>query len=207
VLARLRQLADCGVRYDTGGTLLAMVRSMHFHDAVHSGCDAWITVDDDVDTTLQTLDLMLGALDDLAPRIIVAPTVRRGTNIADVVQRSALLVNRDVRSHTGRHLGTFMPIVQAGFGLTGINRSALRAIHEHFADYTWTDEQGITRVAIFREMLISIDGVSRWLSEDLSFFARAHEVPGMNVEALCTGATMHAGVAMDLSEALKQAAQ
>lgn len=204
-ILRLRELADIELRVDSGATVIAKARSRAFHAALHSDADVWVSVDDDVEATLATLDWLLGAVHDVEPRICCAPTFIRGASTAKPTIEADIpivRVERSVPSFSGKHPpGQAVQINNSGFGLVAMNRPAMRAMAE-LADEAPTpeltspgleylDDDGIVRLALFRE-----EFSDRWYGEDRSFWRR---VPRhVSKEALTTGTTKHGGYPLDL---------
>lgn len=202
-VARLRELSSVAVRADTGGTVLGQVRSRHAHDAWHIGeqigASVWVSVDDDVEATTATLLNLLVAvghgLADPAPRIVVAPCLLRlaeGRHVANVefplIETPPRVLPNGARLRKCK---------AGGFGLVAMNRAALGAVRKEAmalgAEGEFIDADGVVRLALFHTAIRD----RRWLSEDLSFFARVP--PSVSVEALVTGHTAHAGRSLDLS--------
>lgn len=217
VIARLRLLDSVALRIDAGATVIAKARSRAFHSALFENveADVWISVDDDVDATKQTLEWLVEAVRERqtgaelervpGPRICLAPYLLRNSK----TQVETLSVDLpQVFMH--RHLsggGRVRTATSGGFGLVALNRAAIEAIARHWGNAApleslhWRDDDGKNKLAIFREELS--DG--RWYGEDLSFFRRVPR--GVDVEALCTGITSHAGEVLRLETvpALQQA--
>jgi len=185
-IGRLRHLCDLAVRADTGGTVLGQVRSRHAHEAWIRGADVWVSVDDDVEATTSTLYNLLEAVRGATPRIVVAPCVlRMGAGVVHVVnvEFPRILTPERVLASGAR----LRPIVRAGFALVAMNRPALaavRAVSEHLA---FVDQDGDTKLGLFHQEIRE----RLWLTEDFAFFSRVP--PTVQVEALLTGCTSHAG--------------
>src|SRR4030042_5060890 len=81
-IARWRTLDEVTLRIDTGGTYLGKVRSRAFHDALASGADYWVTVDDDVEATTVTLRWLLEAVR-ISDGVCMVPYLLRGGNPDD----------------------------------------------------------------------------------------------------------------------------
>jgi len=208
-ISRLRELVDVEIRQDPGATVIGKARSRAFHAAVESDADAWVSVDDDVEASLVTLDWLLGAIDEPLPHICVAPCLLRrpvdeerigpGVGVANVeLVRTG--IERLLHSLSGYNAGGgARPIVGGGFALVAVNRPALRAIVEaHRAvdapPLEYVDDDGVARLAIFHDELV--DG--RWWGEDRSFFRRVPR--SVTIECLITGETAHAGYPLDLEK-------
>jgi hypothetical protein len=202
-IARLRELTPIELRIDTGGTVIAKVRSRHFHSAFESGADVWVSVDDDVEATLETLDLLLGAVHTLKPVICTAPVIKRGiANRKDIDVSGAGQIASEVPSLSGRYgKGATVRIANGGFGLIALNRAAMNAIVVHFdalAEHgeweyrLFRDDDDIVKRALFREAIWE----GKWYGEDLSFFRRVPEQ--VDIVALIKGHTAHDGVPLEL---------
>ena len=193
-IARLRRLSDLTLRIDTGGTQLCAVRSRHAHVAWESGADIWFSVDDDNEATTETLANMLEAVRGDTPRIVLAPyIIREGPNLLHVKVNVDLprIVTTERRLSNGARL---RPVTKGGFGLVAMNRAALGAVREVCKHLVYRDSDDVERLALFFAEIRD----QRWLHDDFSFFAR---VPShVEVEALLTGHTSHAGETLDLRE-------
>lgn len=198
-IARLRELVSVAVRADTGGTVLGKVRSRHAHDAwevgARIGAKVWLSIDDDVEATTSTLADMLEAVSEPRPRIVVAPclirSVANGAAVANVDLPRILSRERYLSSGA-----VLRPIAErrAGFALVAMNRDALAAVRNMSGHLAYVDQDGVERLGLFHDEIVD----RQWLSEDLSFFAR---VPSwVDVEALLTGHTSHAGQALNLND-------
>jgi hypothetical protein len=197
-LRRLRQLTDMELRLDTGATCIGKSRSRHFTAAVDSKCTAWLTIDDDVEASLETLGWLLAAVDDDEPRICIAPCLLRDGKTANVEWTELYSVRRV--DHAMFPHGQARRARRGGFGLVAMNRGALDRIAAN-NPRTWRDDNdGEMKWWVFAEtQVVGRASELRWLGEDLSFFETA--VPsGVVIEALSTGETMHAGYGLDFGE-------
>lgn len=203
VIARLRTLAGVALRIDAGATVIAKARSRAFHSALFENpeADVWISVDDDIDATKQTLEWMLEAVREQqtggtlerapAPRICLAPYLLRNAK-TQVETLSADLPQVFIHRHLSAG-GRVRTATSGGFGLVAVNRAAITAIAEAAPrELLWLDDDGARKLAVFRDELS--DG--KWYGEDLSFFRRLPR--SVDVEALCTGITSHAGEVLRL---------
>ena len=202
-IARLRELTPLELRMDTGGTVIAKVRSRHFHSAFESGADAWVSVDDDVEATLETLDHLLGAVATLRPVICTAPVIKRGiASRKEIDVTGAGQIASEVVSFSGRYgNGAVVRIADGGFGLIAINRAAMNEIVKYFdahVDYhnqdfkLFRDDDDVAKRAVFREIIRE----GKWYGEDLSFFRRVPE--HVDIVALIKGHTAHDGIPLEL---------
>jgi hypothetical protein len=176
------------LRIDGGGSHLGKSRSRHFHDAFVSDCDVWLSIDDDVSASPLTLQLLLCAVQGPTARVCVAPCLMRGSGAANI-EWSQVYLERNIEPG-----GTARRIRAGGFGLVAMNRAAMKAAVT--AAPSWKDFDGL-KGAPFLEML-SDDGT--WVGEDIAFFRRLPRE--VEVEALTTGKTIHAGYELCL-EALR----
>lgn len=192
-LARLRELDDCQLWFDTGSTRIGHSRSLAFADGLSSLCDIWFTCDDDCEADTATLQAMLDAVRDQLG-ICVAPYFTRGS----ATQRPTIALEFP-RIFSTRTLASGAVLVRAssaGLGLTAISRRAMSVIDlAATADLRFMrGDAGQWGNAHFLER-ITPDG--RWLGEDIAFFSRIPD--HLPIEALVTGNTVHAGQHLDLS--------
>lgn len=207
-LRELRRLdVEVELRVDGGSTYLAKSRSRHLAAALESTCDVWLTIDDDLDTTRETLALLLAAVDTAdEPRISFAPyLLRHGSDVAfgggsDVacVEWTPITVERQVTNGLGGPFGHVRPghvrrAVRGGFGLVAMNRKALELVQLTVPSFR--DNDGKMKPAAFLEQL---NAAGEWLGDDLAFYSRMRG-SGVVVEGLLTGETTHAGQRLDLS--------
>lgn len=193
-IVRLRHLADLALRIDTGGTQLCAVRSRHADEAWKSGAAVWFSVDDDNEATTETLANMLEAVRGDTPRIVLAPYIIRRQEARTHIMVSVDLpkiITTERRLSNGARL---RPVSKGGFGLIAMNRSALGAVREACAHLVYRDTDEVERLALFFAEIRN----KVWLHDDFSFFARVP--PHVQVEALLTGHTTHAGEALNLAE-------
>jgi len=195
-IARLRTLCDLTLRIDTGGTQLPHVRSRHAHDAWELGAEVWFSVDDDNEATTDTLRDMLEAVRGDTPRIVIAPYIIRGAptqggTLVTVCVELPRIITSERRLPNGARL---RPITKGGFGLIAINRAALAAVREQCAHLVYLDHDDVERLALFHAEIVD----RLWLSDDFAFFS--HVPPHVQIEALLTGHTVHAGEALNLAE-------
>lgn len=192
---RLRHLVDVELYADTGSTVIGKARARAFAAALNSTCDAWLTVDDDVEASSQTFGHLLAAVDDLAPRIVLGPCLLRrpGSAVANV-ELPTVRVER--RLATG---GLLLQCGGGGLALCAMNRAAMRAIVAAHPELTYVDDDQQSRWALWKDMLETDDrGHRRWLGEDLAFFRRMPD--HVSIEALVTGDTVHAGEVLHLAQ-------
>lgn len=185
---RLRTIDDLTLRVDAGGTHLGKVRSRHAHAALELGekLNAWISVDEDVEASVETMQALVTEAKALEPTVVIAPCFLRRDGLdpyVNVAGLGAIDVPRD-----GYVLRT---VRQGGFGLVGVSRRALELVAEVSEKYL--DDDGVERRATFRDTL---EG-GYWWGEDISFFRRLPQA--VNLYALAQGHTSHAGDVLDLS--------
>ena len=183
-IKRLRDLAGLELLLDSGSAHMAKNRSRQFSAAYVSTCDAWISLDDDVELSTFTLRALLEALEGSEPRIIIVPCLIRRSSVVNVEFPKIYSLRRLPSGGECRRCNA------GGFGAVGINRMAL----EHIAATckTFVDDDGQLKFAPFSEHFAG----KIWLSEDLSFFASAPKT--VMVEALLTGETCHDGQLLQL---------
>jgi len=175
---------------DGGATYIGMARSRAFHEALKSELP-WISLDDDIEVTTDCVAAMAAALDDVEPRIVLAPYYTRDNDNPKLTFTVPI-----VRSETTRNGAKLLLLPKGaggGFGFVGMNRPAMKAIVDDAGEeLSWFDH-GEKKLALFYEALE--DGL--WFGEDTSFFR--YRVPArVTVEALLTGSILHAGVRLDL---------
>lgn len=183
-LRELTKLAEVVLRVDGGASHIGKTRSRQFFDALESKCDVWVSIDDDVSASRETLGALLAAVARPGAHIVSAPCLLRGENRVNVQFANVVVESR----LTGG--ATLQNIVSSGFGLVAMNREAMQLVAS--ASPTWKDpHDGKVKPAPFLEILES-DGT--WVGEDIAFFRRVPRgSKGVSVEALTTGKTVHAG--------------
>lgn len=181
-LRELWRLSEMTLNVDGGASHLGKLRSRQFFMALSSDCDVWVSIDDDVTATRETLAWMLAAVDDVqTPRVCIAPCVMRGDGLVNV-EWSPIYSERRVNGG-----GTVRRARAGGFGLVAVNRAAL--VRAASAAPSWRDSlDGLVKPAPFLDMLAES---GEWTGEDVSFFRRLPR--DVEVEALTAGKTMHAG--------------
>jgi len=191
---RLRQIEPIQLRIDTGATCIAKTRSRAFHDALAATeCDVWVAVDDDIECTLETCQALIEAVRS-SNGICIAPyLLRQGSSDEPLrlsVDKHSCQLNNPRRLPNG---GQVVRGIGGGFGLVAMTKLAMIKIAADNDGELWNDDDGIQKLAIFREQLEN----RLWWSEDLSFFRR---VPSdVQIEVLITGRTMHGEEYLDLS--------
>jgi hypothetical protein len=177
----LTRLADVTMRLDGGASHLGKSRSRHFFNALTSDCDVWVSIDDDVSATRETLAWLLAAVESHTPRVCIAPCLLR-SGAAVNVEWSPVFYERAIDGG-----GSVRRAIAGGFGLVAMNRAAMLAAAN--AAPTWKDSHdGAVKPAPFLEMLTD---AGDWIGEDVAFFRRLPRE--VEVEALTSGKTTHAG--------------
>jgi len=188
-VAMLRELQDCRMWPDFGGAAVGKMRSRAAHAAWTSGADTWVSCDDDVEATGETVRALVEAVSGDDPAVCIAPCLLREADVVNVgVELDAAIPVRMLPSG-----GQAVACLGGGFGLVAVNRAALERIREAQKHLAFVDDDGEEKLALFVEEIA--DG--RWWGEDLSFFKRMP--PGVRVECLIQGATAHEGQILDLS--------
>jgi hypothetical protein len=195
-MARLRQLrGDFGLLVDGGATYIGMARSRAFHEAFKSDADVWLSLDDDIEATTDVCSALLEAVDDIVPRIVLVPYLKRDDSDGPQLTVTLPMVRseRHVQGATlvrmSKGLGGFP------FGMVALNRTAMREIVSSAPpELQWFD-YGEPKLALFYEKLE--DGF--WHGEDTSFFR--YSVPDVvSVECLTgLGTVLHAGFPLQLA--------
>jgi len=195
-ITHLRRIADIQLRLDCGATVIGKSRSRHFTAAFDSGCSAWLTIDDDVEASIETLAWLITAIEwdnlEAEPRVCMAPCLLREQGIVNV-EWSPIIAKRAIHHPRYPH-GQARAAKRGGFGLVAMNRAALGAIADACGRH-WRDDDGQDKFPVFRD---SLDGAGRWSGEDVAFFER---LPArVQVEALSIGETLHAGYGLDFGD-------
>lgn len=180
---RLRRLADVGLIHDAGGTSIGIGRSRQFTMALETGAEVWLSIDDDLDCSDDTLRHLLGALDPETPQIVIVPYwLRQHTPAVAVTLDPSSELERVTA--TGAHL---RKALTGGFGLVAVTRPAMLAMQQAWPGLEYLDGDGQTRIGMFIEFVRN----GWWYREDFAFFSRVPR--SVRVEALLTGYTVHAG--------------
>lgn len=192
VIARLRQRHDLQV-FHGASTSLPQARSRAAFAALHSGADYWLMCDDDVECTDAALEALFGAVGGrTAMSAAVLPCLLRGVG-KEQTTVNVQWEDNDLVMAGAR--GLVRSIRRGGTGMMLVTRGALDAVMSDFSDsLAWDDDSdGLRKVAVFQPMLHERE----WLSEDLSFCERL-TAAGVDLFAILTGVSMHAGNALDL---------
>lgn len=182
--------ADIGL-YHMAGTSLPQLRSRAAWAAWKSDCDVWCTIDDDVETTVETLQIMFRGLGERS--IVALPCRIRG--------EGAEQLNINVRFEGSLEVlyggASFRPCVTAGTGMMLVSRGALNRLYEKYPSLSWVDESdGEEKLALFEHYRERGGG---WFGEDYSFVMRARNA-GIDVLAPVQGHSNHDGLALDLTD-------
>ena len=189
-LANAMRRFDVQLLVDAGATSIGKARSRAAHAFIQSGLDVWVSCDDDVEGTEETIAALVEAVQG-SPAVCIAPCFLRERPVANV---------QLVRPLELRELQSGAKVCKAtagGFGLVAISREALLAI----GGRVFVDDDGAEKVALF------VEGITdrKWYGEDLAFFQR---LPGgVRVEALLIGHTAHAGQELELASLLSLVGQ
>jgi hypothetical protein len=190
VVCRLATIVDgntLGVYNDNSATCIAKARSRAFHAAFESGCDVWLSCDDDVEAPRATLAFLLDAANVPTPRAVFVPTTLRGQpNLAGV--KYAKGPSRPVATVAGVVLqpDALYPIEWAACGMFAVNRAALNLLERTCQHLAFRDHDGVQRLALFLE---TIEG-GHWMGEDNAFCQRA-SLAGVELLALGEGLSKH----------------
>jgi hypothetical protein len=187
VVARLRELDDLKLFPDFGGSATAKMRSRAAAAALESGCDVWISCDDDVEAPGDVLRDLVEAVAGDEPAVCIAPCWLRGGDLVNVGHElDAVSAVRALPSG-----GRTVKCLAGGFGLVAVNRVLLERMAAAHPELAYVDDDGKTKHALFSEVIAR----RRWWGEDLSFFRRVPE--GTRIECLIAGATSHDGHVLD----------
>lgn len=189
VIARLREADDLKLYPDFGGSAVPKMRCRAAAAALESGCDVWISCDDDVEAPGDVLRDLIEAVAGDEPAICIAPTWLRGSSIVGVgVEPGAVSAVRGLPSG-----GRTVKCLAGAFGLVAVNRVLLERMVAAHPELVYLDDDGKEKSALFLEELAR----RRWWGEDLVFFRRLPD--GTRVECLIAGATSHDGNVLDCS--------
>lgn len=193
-IARLRHVEEVALCVDANGSSVGKSRARMLH-AFYSmpDADVWVSCDDDVETSFETLRWLIEAVRD-TKGVCIAPCLVRGRTrrpLVNIMFESAPVLR------PLSHGGYAVRCMAGGFGLVAMHRDAAAKIYAQREDLAWLDEDGIEKRAAFLESLDPIDKL--WYGEDLSFFL-ATLPKDVRVECLVTGHTVHDGMLLDLSK-------
>jgi hypothetical protein len=192
---RARKLFDVGLLVDAGGTQIGKCRSRQLSEFLRKpDFDTWISIDDDTDCTVAVLAAMQEAVAGGAPAVVIAPTWIRGVPRVSIAFPQVVVERTLVGSGAKLRSAYY-----GGFGLVAMSREAATRIA--WGAEQFDDDDGRLNAAAFAEIIVRHEGRTRWLGEDLSFFARVP--PSVRVEALLTGHTRHDGQTLALERVAK----
>lgn len=190
-VARCAWLGEVQINVNAGATVIAKARNIAAHAFLESPCDVWVTVDDDVEVSLDALTTMVSQCK-AEPSVVVAPCLLRDSLAANI---SESRVAFETKAPNG---GRLQRIESGGFGCVALSRAALEAVVEG-GDWPdggtwWTDADGVKRRVLFRDEIIG----GKWFTEDTAFF---RHVPALGVAryAVRVGETVHNGQRLDLA--------
>lgn len=194
VVRKLRRLTEVAVLHDAGGSSIGFARSRAFSVALASGADRWVSIDDDIDASPETIRHMVTAVDPQTPQIVIVPYLMR-TTAEDTVAATLDPESSVARVTTGGarlRRGLF-----GGMGLVCVSRAALVELADLWNDLRFVDDDGVERYGLFCEYIRN----DWWAREDYAFFSR---VPShVRVEVLLTGLTDHGGKRLRLENVEK----
>lgn len=193
-IRKLRRFADVAKLHDAGGTSIGHARSRAFSVALRaaqeSKLDAWVSIDDDVEISDETVSHLVGSLDFDAPQIIIVPCrLRQERPVVNVTLDPEATIERV--SKTGARLRRAL---YGGFGVVATSRAAVVELAKLYPELAYYDDDGQRRVGIFCEFIDR----GYWFRDDYAFFARVP--PHIRIEALCTGVSDHAGYKLRLEQ-------
>jgi hypothetical protein len=188
-VSRLRHLEDLVLQTDTAATSIgrSRARAMFEFRRHPSQPDVWVSIDDDVDASLETLRWLVEAARDTKGAVIAPCWLRRKDPIVNVV-----LTEAGITRPVGR--GGLVSGCQAGgFGLVALHREAVEAVHEARPELYFVDDDGERKLGCFVEV---VEG-GKWWTEDLAFFLKW--LPkAVRRDILLTGQTTHDGKLLEL---------
>ena len=189
-------------------TLIAKARCVMAGAFLRSPCDLWITIDDDVDASIEALDLLLSfatardRTNEQNPRIVIGAMKTRANDKFNIG-----LVGVDGKAGGDITLRTnvMYRVTHGGMALAAIPRAALdrviekinREYHEELTDTPPSfieDENPCPTV--FTETIVgglATRGRFSWCGEDVSFCHRAHRA-GVPIFGFIHPGIVHAGI-------------
>lgn len=189
---RLRQLADVEL-FHGASTTLPKARSRAAHAALRSKADFWLMCDDDVECDSGTLQRMFAAAGDPDSfSAVVLPCLMRG----DATESSTVNVTFADPPPPLESVGgaTVRKCIRAGTGCLLLTRAALEEV-SCLPLPLWIDDDGEQKCPVFDPIF---NEAGQWLGEDLSFCQRLTGVAGVELRALLSGASSHAGNVLSL---------
>lgn len=189
VVKELRRHGEVALLHDAGGTSIGHARSRAFSVALQGNVDLWISIDDDTECSAETVRHLISSLDPTTPQVVIVPALlRQETQCVNVTFDRSQKLDRITK--TGAHLRRAL---YGGFGIVAVTNAALLELRDTYQKtLTFKDDDGQERIGVFCEFIR--DGW--WFRDDYAFFDRLP--PHIRVEALCSGATDHAGYRLQL---------
>lgn len=185
-VARCAWLGEVQINVNAGATVIAKARNIAAHAFLESKCDVWVTVDDDVEVSLDALTTMVSQCK-AEPSIVVAPCLLRDTLTANI---TAHRLTYETKAPNG---GALQYIESGGFGCVAMSRAALEAFAKQGDWPWWEDADGVRRRVFFRD---EIDN-GKWFTEDTAFFRHVPQL--VQRYAVRIGETVHNGQRLDLA--------
>lgn len=190
-VARCAWLGEVQINVNAGATVIAKARNIAAHAFLESKCDVWVTVDDDVEVSLDALTTMVSQCR-AEPSIVVAPCLLRDSLTANI---SESRVAFETKAPNG---GKLQRIESGGFGCVAMSRGLFQAMDleskmSNRLTPFWEDADGVRRRVLFRD---EIDG-GKWFTEDTAFFR--HVPASVGRYAVRVGETVHNGQRLDLA--------
>lgn len=191
-IRKLRKFGDVAKLHDAGGTSIGHARSRAFSVALRAAqegkLDHFISIDDDVEASDETVAHLIGAVDPATPQIVIVPCrLRQDRPVINVTLDPDSPLERV--SKTGARLRRAL---YGGFGVVSMSRAAVLEIAGHWRDLKYVDDDNQIRLGVFCEFIRN----GYWYRDDYAFFARVP--PHVRIEALCSGVTDHAGYKLRL---------
>lgn len=196
VVRRLRKYAEVAVLHDAGGTSIGHARSRAFSVAARGArngkVDLWVSCDDDVQASQETLQHLVRSIDPNEPQIVVVPCwLRQDTPMVNITLDPDAPIDRVSASGARLKRARF-----GGFGMVAVSRAALIELENIWREeLTFVDDDSVERIGIFCEYLHE----GWWFRDDYAFFARVPK--HIRIEALMTGLTDHDGKVLRLETA------
>lgn len=193
---KLRKHGEVAKLHDAGGTSIGHARSRAFSVALRAATDPsanlafWVSIDDDVEASDETIAHLVGSIDPDAPQIVIIPCrLRQERPVINVTLDPAARLERITRTGASMRRALY-----GGFGVVAMSRAAVIELAQLHPELTYYDDDGQRRLGLFCEFIHR--GI--WFRDDYAFFARVPQ--HIRIEALCTGVTDHAGFKLRLEE-------
>jgi len=193
-IRKLRRFGDVAKLHDAGGTSIGHARSRAFSVALRGAqegkLDHFISIDDDVEASDETVSHLVGSVDPETPQIVIVPCRLRQ-------ERPVINVTLDPDSPLERVSKTGARLRRAlygGFGVVSMSRAAVLEIAQQWRDLQYVDDDNQIRLGVFCEFIRN----GYWYRDDYAFFARVPK--HVRIEVLCSGVTDHAGYKLRLEK-------